>query len=102
MFGMTEDPAIPRSLFDLAVGAFGAVVGGVFVLGRKSERLADHEKRIAILEQERHDDADAMNGKIDALRGELRDDIRSMRAEIREELREIKSDVRDVLRGGSK
>jgi archaellum component FlaC len=101
----TNDPAIPRTVFDLLIGAGGAVLGGVFAMGKKSEQFADHEKRIARLEQERHDDTEAVNTKIEtvhtrieAVRSEIRTDISGMRHEIREELKDIRSDIRDALR----
>lgn len=95
----TTDPHVSRSVLDVAIGAGGALLGAVFAAGRKSERVADHEKRIKKLEDERHADNVATNARLDSIRAEVRDELKAMRAEVREELRDLKAELREVLRG---
>jgi hypothetical protein len=90
---MAPDVEAKRTMLEYFLGPAAGAAAGFFTAGRHAGQQADLTRRVEALEQARHDEAVTINAKIDAVRSELRADMKEMRAELRDDMRELKGMV---------
>jgi hypothetical protein len=96
---MAPDVEAKRTMMEWVLGPVAGVASGFFAAGRHAASQGDLKRRVAALEQARHDEAVTINAKIDAVRSELRADMKEMRAELRDDIRELKGMVGRIVGG---
>lgn len=83
------DPAVLAAIVSLLT-LLAVIAGGVFWLGKLSNRVGNLEKRV-----------DQLDAKVDDVAEDLRKEMREMRNEIREEMREMRSELLEEMRHGN-
>jgi hypothetical protein len=98
---MAPDVEAKRTMMEWVLGPVAGVATGLFAAGRHAAGQADLQRRVQALEQARHEEAVTINAKIDAVRSELRADMKEMRAELRDDIRELKGMVSRIVGGAA-
>lgn len=79
------------TFMELIVGALGAMVGAGAVYGRMTTRIANVENRLDALEVESAAHAKGLTEALDALRRDLRSDIREVKDDLKGDVREVRT-----------
>lgn len=92
------DESAPVRVVEWLLGPVAGTAAGFFAAGRKASELAETKRRVEALELAHANSMNATTLRQEALRSEMKADLKEARVELLDAIRDMRSEMRDEIR----